>query len=145
VISHDTELLEATVNKVFLLDPNRAQIDFYNMDWKRYLTQRETDERARKRERANAEKKAQVLFDQANKMRAKATKAVAAQNMAKRAERLLGGLEGRARDLTAWQPSASRIRHPAARPRSPRMASASPTAHWRSSPTSTLRSTAAPR
>jgi ATPase subunit of ABC transporter with duplicated ATPase domains len=81
------------VNKVFLLDANRAQIDFYNMDWKRYLTQRETDERARKRERANAEKKAQVLMDQANKMRAKATKAVAAQNMAKRAERLLSGLE----------------------------------------------------
>ncbi|MFE4228483.1 ABC-F family ATP-binding cassette domain-containing protein [Arthrobacter sp. NPDC056886] len=102
VISHDTELLEATVNKVFLLDPNRAQIDFYNMDWKRYLTQRETDERARKRERANAEKKAQVLFDQANKMRAKATKAVAAQNMAKRAERLLGGLEAvRAHDKVA--------------------------------------------
>ncbi|MCB5282297.1 ABC-F family ATP-binding cassette domain-containing protein [Arthrobacter sp. AL08] len=102
VISHDTELLEATVNKVFLLDPNRAQIDFYNMDWKRYLTQRETDERARKRERANAEKKAQVLFDQANKMRAKATKAVAAQNMAKRAERLLGGLEAvRATDRVA--------------------------------------------
>ena len=93
VISHDTDLLEATVNKVFLLDANRAQIDFYNMDWKRYLLQRETDERARKRERANAEKKAQVLMDQANKMRAKATKAVAAQNMAKRAERLLGGLE----------------------------------------------------
>ncbi len=93
VISHDTELLEATVNKVFLLDANRAQIDFYNMDWKRYQLQRETDERARKRERANAEKKAQVLFDQANKMRAKATKAVAAQNMAKRAERLLSGLE----------------------------------------------------
>ncbi len=102
VISHDTELLEATVNKVFLLDPNRAQIDFYNMDWKRYLTQRETDERARKRERANAEKKAQVLIDQANKMRAKATKAVAAQNMAKRAERLLGGLEAvRATDRVA--------------------------------------------
>ncbi len=93
VISHDTDLLEATVNKVFLLDANRAQIDFYNMDWKRYLLQRETDERARKRERANAEKKAQVLIDQANKMRAKATKAVAAQNMAKRAERLLSGLE----------------------------------------------------
>jgi ATPase subunit of ABC transporter with duplicated ATPase domains len=102
VISHDTELLEATVNKVFLLDPNRAQIDYYNMDWKRYLTQRETDERARKRERANAEKKAQVLIDQANKMRAKATKAVAAQNMAKRAERLLGGLEAvRATDRVA--------------------------------------------
>ncbi|MGP0221274.1 MULTISPECIES: ABC-F family ATP-binding cassette domain-containing protein [unclassified Paenarthrobacter] len=93
VISHDVELLEATVNKVYHLDANRAQIDYYNMGWKRYLLQRETDERARRRERANAEKKAQVLMDQANKMRAKATKAVAAQNMAKRAERLLGGLE----------------------------------------------------
>ena len=105
VISHDTELLEATVNKVFLLDANRAQIDFYNMDWKRYLTQRETDERARKRERANAEKKAQVLIDQANKMRAKATKAVAAQNMAKRAERLLERPGGRARERPRGRPA----------------------------------------
>jgi ATPase subunit of ABC transporter with duplicated ATPase domains len=102
VISHDVELLEATVNKVFQLDANRATIDVYNMGWKRYQLQRETDERARKRERANAEKKAQVLMDQANKMRAKASKAVAAQNMAKRAERLLGGLDAvRASDRVA--------------------------------------------
>jgi ATPase subunit of ABC transporter with duplicated ATPase domains len=102
VISHDTELLEATVNKVFHLDANRAVVDIYNMNWKRYLQQRETDERARRRERVNAEKKAQVLLDQANKMRAKATKAVAAQNMAKRAERLLSGLESvRAQDKVA--------------------------------------------
>lgn len=102
VISHDTELLEATVNKVFLLDANRATIDIYNMNWKRYQLQRETDERARKRERANAEKKAGVLMDQANKMRAKATKAVAAQNMANRAERLLSGLDAvRASDKVA--------------------------------------------
>ena len=102
VISHDVDLLEATVNKVFHLDANRAVIDIYNMGWKRYLTQRETDERARRRERANAEKKAQVLLDQANKMRAKATKAVAAQNMAKRAERLLAGVsEERVADRVA--------------------------------------------
>ena len=102
VISHDTELLEATVNKVYHLDANRATIDQYNLGWKKYLTQRETDERARRRERANAEKKAGVLMDQANKMRAKATKAVAAQNMAKRAERLLAGLEEvRAQDKVA--------------------------------------------
>ncbi len=102
VISHDVELLEATVNKVFQLDANRATIDIYNMGWKRYQLQRETDERARKRERANAEKKAQVLMDQANKMRAKASKAVAAQNMAKRAERLLGNLDAvRASDRVA--------------------------------------------
>ncbi|APF40173.1 ABC-F family ATP-binding cassette domain-containing protein [Neomicrococcus aestuarii] len=93
VISHDTDLLEATVNKVLHLDANRGEIDVYNMDWKRYLMQRETDERARKRERANTEKKAQVLLDQANKMRAKATKAVAAQSMIKRAEKMLAGLQ----------------------------------------------------
>lgn len=93
VISHDTDLLEATVNKVLHLDANRGEIDVYNMDWKRYLMQRETDERARKRERANTEKKAQVLMDQANKMRAKATKAVAAQSMIKRAEKMLAGLQ----------------------------------------------------
>ena len=93
VISHDTGLLEATVNKVFHLDANRSVIDIYAMDWKRYLLQRETDEKRRKRERANAERKAEALLAQADKMRAKATKAVAAQNMAKRAEKLLAGLE----------------------------------------------------
>ena len=68
----------------------------YNLGWKAYLEQRETDERRRKRERANAEKKAGALMAQADKMRAKATKAIAAQNMARRAEKLLAGLEERA-------------------------------------------------
>ena len=93
VISHDVELLDAVVNKVFHLDANRGELDQYNLGWKAYLLQRETDERRRKRERANAEKKASVLMAQADKMRAKATKTVAAQNMARRAERLLSGLE----------------------------------------------------
>ena len=93
VISHDVELLEATVNRVFHLDANRCVIDVYNVGWKAYLTQRETDERRRKRERHNVEKQAQQLSAQADRMRATATKAKAAQNMAKRAERLLGGLE----------------------------------------------------
>lgn len=102
VISHDVGLLEATVNKVFHLDANRAELDVYAMDWKRYLLQRETDEKRRKRERANAERKAEALMAQADKMRAKATKAVAAQNMARRAERLLSGLEEeRAHDKVA--------------------------------------------
>ncbi len=68
-------------------------LDLYNVGWKAYLEQRETDERRRHRERANAEKKAAALMAQADKMRAKATKARAAQNMARRAERLLAGLE----------------------------------------------------
>ncbi|WP_448629584.1 ABC-F family ATP-binding cassette domain-containing protein [Cellulomonas soli] len=93
VISHDVELLRATVNKVFHLDANRSVIDQYNLGWDAYLLQRETDEKRRRRERANVEKKAAVLLSQADKMRAKATKAVAAQNMARRAEKMLSGLE----------------------------------------------------
>ncbi|MEV4511978.1 ABC-F family ATP-binding cassette domain-containing protein [Dactylosporangium sp. NPDC049525] len=93
VISHDVDMLDAIVNKVWYLDANRATIDFYNLNWKLYQQQRETDEKRRKRERANAEKKAGALFAQADKMRAKATKTIAAQNMARRAERMLGDLE----------------------------------------------------
>jgi len=94
IISHDVEMLDTVVNRVFHLDANRAELDIYNIAWKPYLLQRETDERRRRRERQNAEKKAGVLMAQADKMRAKATKAVAAQNMARRAERLLAGIEG---------------------------------------------------
>jgi ATPase subunit of ABC transporter with duplicated ATPase domains len=93
VISHDVGLLEVCVNKVFHLDANRATLDVYNVGWTTYLQQRETDERRRHRERANAEKKAAALMAQADKMRAKATKATAAANMARRADRLLSGLE----------------------------------------------------
>ncbi|CAM5698022.1 hypothetical protein SBADM41S_11019 [Streptomyces badius] len=52
VISHDVELVETVVNKVFYLDANRSQIDIYNMGWKLYQQQREADEKRRKRERA---------------------------------------------------------------------------------------------
>ncbi|GAA3832414.1 ABC-F family ATP-binding cassette domain-containing protein [Nocardioides panacisoli] len=93
VISHDTGLLDQTVNRVLHLDANRAVIDVYNMGWTAYLQQRETDEKRRKRERLNAENKAKTLTDQANRMRAKATKAQAAQSMLKRAERLMSGVE----------------------------------------------------
>jgi ATPase subunit of ABC transporter with duplicated ATPase domains len=111
VISHDVGLLEACVNKVLHLDANRAAIDVYNMGWTAYLEQRETDERRRRRERSNAERKAQALTDQANKMRAKATKAQAAQSMLKRAERLMAGVEAqRQHDRVA------RIKFPAPAP-----------------------------
>jgi ATPase subunit of ABC transporter with duplicated ATPase domains len=92
VISHDTALLEALVTKVFHLDADRAALDIYNLGWKAYLDQRETDARRRRRERANAQRQAAALHLQADKMRAKATKAKAAQNMAKRADRLLAGI-----------------------------------------------------
>lgn len=93
VISHDVELLEAVVNKVWFLDAVRGEADVYNMGWKKYLDARATDEQRRRRERANAEKKASALKAQAAKLGAKATKAVAAQNMVKRAERLLSELD----------------------------------------------------
>ena len=93
VISHDSALLEHVVNKVFHLDANRAELDMYNLDWKRYLVQRETDETRRRRERLNAERKAARLLEQAERMGAKATKAVAAQNMARRAERMLAATQ----------------------------------------------------
>jgi ATPase subunit of ABC transporter with duplicated ATPase domains len=93
IISHDVSLLDAVVNKVWYLDANRAVVDDYNVGWKTYLEQRETDERRRRRERANAEKKAGALMAQADKMRAKATKAVAAQNMIRRAEKMISSLE----------------------------------------------------
>jgi ATPase subunit of ABC transporter with duplicated ATPase domains len=93
VISHDTDLLAAVVNKVWYLDATRSEIDGYNMSWQRYLDARATDEKRRRRERANAEKKAASLHLQAAKMGAKATKAVAAKNMARRADNLLAGLD----------------------------------------------------
>jgi len=93
VISHDTELLESTVNQVIHLDATRSMLDVYSMGWSAYLQQRETDERRRKRERSNAERQATALRGQAERMRAKASKARAAQSMFKRADRLVNELE----------------------------------------------------
>ncbi|MBV9314640.1 MAG: ABC-F family ATP-binding cassette domain-containing protein [Pseudonocardia sp.] len=93
VISHDTDLLANVVNKVWFLDATRGEIDAYNMSWQRYLDARATDETRRRRERANAEKKAAALKLQADKLGAKATKAVAAKNMVRRADSMLAGLE----------------------------------------------------
>ncbi|HEY7045797.1 MAG TPA: ABC-F family ATP-binding cassette domain-containing protein [Jatrophihabitantaceae bacterium] len=92
VISHDVELLDAVVNKVWNLDANRANVDVYNVGWKTYLQQREADERRRHRERTNAERKIEALRSQADKMRAKATKARAAHQMDRRAAALEAGL-----------------------------------------------------
>ncbi|MGB3303090.1 ABC-F family ATP-binding cassette domain-containing protein [Gordonia sp. (in: high G+C Gram-positive bacteria)] len=102
VISHDVELLADVVNRVWFLDAVRGEADIYNMGWKRYLDARATDEQRRKRERANAEKKAGALRVQAAKLGAKATKATAAQQMLKRAERMIENLdEERVSDKTA--------------------------------------------
>ena len=111
VISHEVGLLDAVVNKVWNLDANRAALDVYNVGWKTYLQQRETDERRRHRERANAERKIEALRSQADKMRAKATKARAAHQMDRRANVLAAGLpDQRVADKVA------RLRFPAPAP-----------------------------
>jgi ATPase subunit of ABC transporter with duplicated ATPase domains len=93
IISHDVALLAEVVNRVWFLDAVRGEADVYNMGWQKYLDARATDEQRRRRERANAEKKASALRAQAAKLGAKATKAVAAQNMLRRAERMIAELD----------------------------------------------------
>ncbi|MGC0416233.1 ABC-F family ATP-binding cassette domain-containing protein [Embleya sp. AB8] len=92
LISHDLDLLAATVNRVFHLDPGRGALDVHNTGWAEYLAQRAADERRRTRERANAERKAASLHAQADRMRAHVATAVAARNMVRRADRMLAEL-----------------------------------------------------
>ncbi|OBK91273.1 ABC-F family ATP-binding cassette domain-containing protein [Mycolicibacter sinensis] len=93
LISHDVDLLADVVNRVWFLDAVRGEADVYNMGWQKYLDARATDEQRRRRERANAERKVAALRTQAAKLGAKATKAVAAQNMLRRADRMLAALD----------------------------------------------------
>jgi ATPase subunit of ABC transporter with duplicated ATPase domains len=93
VISHNVALLADVVNRVWFLDAVRGEADVYNMGWQKYLDARATDEQRRRRERANTERKATALRNQAAKMGAKATKAVAAQNMLRRADRMMAALD----------------------------------------------------
>ena len=93
VISHNVDLLADVVNRVWFLDAVRGEVDVYNMGWQKYLDARATDEQRRRRERTNAERKATALRAQAAKLGAKATKAVAAQNMLRRADRMMAALD----------------------------------------------------
>ena len=93
IISHNVELLADVVNRVWFLDAVRGEVDVYNMGWQKYLDARATDEQRRRRERTNAERKAAALRTQAAKLGAKATKAVAAQNMLRRADRMMAALD----------------------------------------------------
>lgn len=93
MISHDVGLLDAVCNKIWFLDAVRGEADVYNMGFTKYKDARATDEARRRRERANAEKKAAALKDQAARLGAKATKAAAAKQMLARAERMVGSLD----------------------------------------------------
>ncbi|BCQ09349.1 macrolide ABC transporter ATP-binding protein [Mycobacterium heckeshornense] len=93
VVSHNVDLLADVVNRVWFLDAVRGTVDVYNMGWQKYLDARAVDEQRRRRERANAERKAAALRSQAGRLGAKATKAVAAQNMLRRADRMIAALD----------------------------------------------------
>ena len=93
MISHDVELLDAVCNKVWYLDAVRAEADVYNMGFTKYKDARAGDEARRRRERANAEKKASALKKQAARFGAKANKAAASKQMVARADRLLDQLD----------------------------------------------------
>lgn len=119
IISHNVELLADVVNRVWFLDAVRGEVDVYNMGWQKYLDARATDEQRRRRERANAERKASALRTQAAKMGAKATKAVAAQNMLRRADRMMAALDD---ERTADKVARIRFPTPAACGRTPLVA-----------------------
>lgn len=89
MISHAVDLVSEVVTDVWFLDAMRAKLDVYHMGWKRYLTQRAADESRRKKEREQAERKYTQLMRTAERMKATATKASAAQSMMRRAERIL--------------------------------------------------------
>ncbi|GAB3231890.1 ABC-F family ATP-binding cassette domain-containing protein [Glycomyces halotolerans] len=110
LITHDVDLLDEVVNKVWFLDPTRSTIDLYNLGWSAYLRQRAEDAERRKRERANAEKKAGALTRQAAKLGAKATKAKAAKNMLRRAEAMIDDLDD---DLLSEKVADVRLPQPA--------------------------------
>ena len=98
VISHNVDLLAEVVNRVWFLDAMRGEVDVYNMTWQKYLDAHATDEERRFRERASTERKAAALRTQAAKMLrlggAKGVRAVAAQNVLRRADRMIAALDG---------------------------------------------------
>ena len=118
VISHDVELLDAVVNKVLppRRQPGRARPVQRRLEDLPARSARPTRSAA-SASGLNAEKQAGVLNAQAEKMRAKATKAKAAQGMFKRAEKLLAGRRGRARAGPGRQAALPRARARAARRR----------------------------
>ena len=144
VISHDVDLLEATVNRVFHLDANRVRDRRlqHRLEGLPAASARPTSGAA-SASAPTPRRRPTSCSDQADRMRAKATKAKAAQNMARRAERLLGGLEE-----TRRSDKVAKLRFPTPAPCGKTPLSAqpscrSPTARWRSSPTSTSPSTRA--
>ncbi|MDY2941635.1 MAG: ABC-F family ATP-binding cassette domain-containing protein [Varibaculum sp.] len=89
VISHSEQLLRDCVNEIWHLDCARGRIEDYHLGWDAYLKQVVVDVERRQRQREQAEREAARLHAQGERLRYKATKAAAAQQMLRRAEELL--------------------------------------------------------
>ena len=92
VISHDTALLEAVVNKVFHLDADTATLEATTSAGRSICSSGKPTRGGAGASTRTRSREAASLQAQADKMRAKATKAKAAQSMQRRAERLLAGV-----------------------------------------------------
>ena len=136
--------VETVVNKVFYLDANRASIDVYNMGWKLYLAAargRREAPQARARQRREEGRGAQLAgrqdARQGHQDRRRAEHGRAAPSSCSPASRRSGSSDKVAK-LRFPEPGALRQD-----PADGRRACPSPTARWRSSPTSTWPSTGA--
>ncbi|UBU16184.1 ABC-F family ATP-binding cassette domain-containing protein [Nonomuraea gerenzanensis] len=89
LISHDTGLLADVANRVWHVEDGALEV--HNTGWRTYLADRDADDRRRARLRAAAERKAAALHAQADRMRSRASTAVRARDMARRADRMLAG------------------------------------------------------
>ena len=117
VISHDVGLLEQTVNKVFHLDANRAELDIYAMGWRRYLQQRETDEKRRRAGAAERRAQGRPADDPGRQDAGQGHQGHRRAEHGPAGRAAAGRHRGRAGQPTGWPRSGSRSRRPAARPR----------------------------
>lgn len=111
MITHSVDVLDEVANRILYVDANRSCVDSYNMGWTAYLKQRADNEERRRRERAVAVRKAEELMEQGKRLHAKASKAVAAQQMMRRAQELLDSTHD-----AAPKEKVARIRFPKPQP-----------------------------
>ena len=87
LISHSQKLLDACASAIWYL--HDGVFDKYSLGYSAFLKERAAAEERARKAREEAEKKAARLLKTSSSLGAKATKAVAAKNMERRAEKLL--------------------------------------------------------
>ena len=146
VISHDTELLAAVVNKVWFLDAIRGEVDVYNMDWPRYLRgaghRREAPPPRARQRREEGRRRCTCRRRRWARRRPRPSRR---RTWPRRADQHARRARPEQQAATRWRASASPTRRRAGARRSPPRGCPRRSARWRSSPASTWPSTAAPR